>query len=112
MLKLCCYHQVVGVMLQTVDDANCPGEQVVAQDRSLVQLPAGVCVSGQTAFLSRSALVTVCDLVVCTHQQHSYTCSTVMQMCAIFLLPDMLDQSYSRTRASAAVEAVVHGHYG
>ena len=47
MFKLSCYHQVVGVMLQTVDDANCPGEQAVAQQRSLMQLPAGVCVSGQ-----------------------------------------------------------------
>lgn len=29
----------------------------------------------------------------------------------MILVPDMLDQCYSRTHASAAVEAVVHGHY-
>ena len=49
MLKLCCCHQVVGVMLQTIDDTHCPEEQVVAQQGSLVQFPAGVCVLGQRA---------------------------------------------------------------
>lgn len=69
MLKLCCCHQIVSVVLQTIDDTHCPEEQVVAQQGSLVQLPAGLCVSGQAARVSTPVSVTEWDLLMRPQQE-------------------------------------------